>query len=70
MDLTVAIYYPNKVTSFKFESFMKVSITCFSLVKKFTTIIPEIIFFFVSPLVGQMYENSHFDFKDLRFLIQ
>ena len=25
---------------------------------------------FVSPLVGQMYENSHFDFKDLKFLIQ
>lgn len=48
----------------------KVLITCFSLVKKFTTIIPEINFFFVSPLVGQMYENSHFDFKDLKFLIQ
>ena len=27
-------------------------------------------FFFVSPLVGQMYENSHFDFKVLKFLIQ
>ena len=26
--------------------------------------------FFLSPLVGQMYENSHFDCKDLKFLIQ
>ena len=56
--------------SIKMVNSLKVSITCFSLVKKFTTIIPEIKFFFVSPLVGQMYENSHFDFKDLKFLIQ
>ena len=27
-------------------------------------------FFFVYLFVGQMYENSHFDFKDLKFLIQ
>ena len=29
-------------------------------------------FFFISPfvLVGQMYGNSHFDFKDLKYLIQ
>ena len=46
------------------------TVTCFSQVKKFTTTIPEIEIFFVSPLVGQIYENSHFDFKDLKFLIQ
>ena len=42
----------------------------FSPDKKFTTIIPEIVIFFVCPLVGQMYENSPYDFKDPKFLIQ
>ena len=49
---------------------LKVSKTCFSLDKKFTTIIPEIEVFFVCPLVGQMYENSPYDFKDPKFLIR
>ena len=48
---------------------LKVSKTCFSLDKKFTTIIREIEFFFVCSLVGQMYENSPYDFKDPKFLI-
>ena len=42
----------------------------FSLDKKFTTIIPEIEVFFVCPLVGQMYEDSPYDFKVPKFLIQ
>ena len=44
--------------------------TCFSLDEKYTTIIPEIKIFFVCPLVEQMYENSPYDFKDPKFLIQ
>ena len=55
---------------YKSGQLLKVSKTCFSLDKKFTTIIPEIEVFFVCPLVGQMYENSPYDFKDPKFLIQ
>ena len=49
---------------------LKVSKTCFSLDEKYRTIIPEIKIFFVCPLVGLMYENSLYDFKDPKFLIQ
>ena len=59
-----------KKTSTKTANSLKVSKTCFSVDEKYTTIIPEIKFFFVCPLVGLMYENSLYDFKDPKFLIQ
>ena len=69
---------------YKTANSLKVSKTCFSLDKKFTTIIPEIVIFFVYPLVGPswvleivgrifiqlLYENSLYNFKDPKFLIQ
>ena len=55
---------------YKTANSLKVSKTCFSLDEKYTTIIPEIKIFFVCPLVEQMYENSPYDFKDPKFLIQ
>ena len=55
---------------YKTANSLKVSKTCFSLDEKYTTIIPEIKFFSVCPLVEQMYENSPYDFKDPKFLIQ
>ena len=39
-------------------------------IHNYNLLIPEIVFVFVCPLVGQMHENSPYDFKDPKLLIQ